>query len=82
MIIQHILTSSLLDSIYGKNDSVTISFREGGLKVALQILGRKFYKDIKESSLYSQSLLICIHKTPIVKNHLATREITDLLRPR
>ena len=49
------------------------------LKVALQILGRKFYK---KSSLYSQRILIFIHKTPVVKNHLTTGEITELLRPR
>ena len=48
------------------------------LKVAL----RKFYKNTKESSLYSQSLYICIHKTPVVKNHLTTGEIRELLRPR
>ena len=34
-----------------------------GLKVAFQVLGRKFYKNTKKSSLYSQSLLIFIHKT-------------------
>ena len=32
------------------------------LKVALQILGRTFYKNTKKSSLYSKSLLILIHK--------------------
>ena len=52
------------------------------LKVALQILGRKFYKNTKKSSLYSQSLLIFIHKTPVVENHPTTREIRALLRPR
>ena len=36
------------------------------LKVALQILGRKFYKNTKKSSLYSQSLLLVIHKTSVV----------------
>ena len=34
------------------------------LKVAPQILGRTFYKNTKISSLYSQSLLIFVHKTP------------------
>ena len=52
------------------------------LKVALQILGRKFYKNTKISSLYSESLLIFIHKTPVVKSHPITREIRDLLWPR
>ena len=36
----------------------------------------------KKSSLYSQSLLIFIHKTPVVKNHPTRREIRDSLRPR
>ena len=35
------------------------------LQVALQILGRKFYKNTKKSSLYSQSLLIFIRKTQV-----------------
>ena len=52
------------------------------LKVALQILGRKFYINTKISSLYSQSLLIFIHKTPVVENHLTTIEIRELLRPK
>ena len=50
-------------------------------KVALQILGRKFYKNTKKSSLYSQSLLIFIHRTLVVKRHPITREIRDLLWP-
>ena len=41
-------------------------------------LGQKFYKNTKKSSLYSQSLLIFIHKTPVVASH-PTREISDLL---
>ena len=32
--------------------------------------------------MYSQSLLIFIHKTTPVENHLTTRETRDLLRPR
>ena len=52
------------------------------IKVTLQILGRKFYKNTKKSYLYSQSLLIFIHKPPVFENHPTTREITDLLRPR
>ena len=52
------------------------------LKVAVQILGRKIYKNTKKSSLYSQSLLFFIHKTPVVKSNSTTREIRDLLRPR
>ena len=35
------------------------------LQVALQILGRKFYKNTKKSSLYSKSLLHFIYKTPV-----------------
>ena len=50
------------------------------LKVALQILGRKFYKNTKKSSLCSQSLFIFIHKTPVVENHPTTGEIRDLHR--
>ena len=52
------------------------------LKVALQILGRKFYKKSKKSSLYSKSLLIFIHKNPVVKNHPTTGEIRELQHPR
>ena len=53
------------------------------LTVVLQILERKCYKNIKKkSSLYSQSLLIFIHKTPVAENHPTTREIRDLLWPR
>ena len=48
------------------------------LWVALQVLGRKFYKNIKISSLYSQRLLIFIHGTPVVERHPKTREIRDL----
>ena len=52
------------------------------LKVALQILGQKFHKNTEKSSLYSQSLLIFIYKTPVVESHPTIREISDLLRPR
>ena len=38
-----------------------------GLKMALQILGRKFYKNTEKSYLYSQSLLIFMHKTPVAR---------------
>ena len=40
-------------------------------KVALQILGRKFYKNTKKSclGLYCQNFLIFIHKTHLVENH-------------
>ena len=51
-------------------------------KVVLHILGRKFYKITKKSSSYSQSLLIFIHRTPVVERHLLTRQFRDLLRPR
>ena len=59
-----------------------ISYFKCTLKVALQTLGRKFYKNTKRSSLYSQSLLIFIHRTPVDERHPITREIRDLLRPR
>ena len=52
------------------------------LKVAFQILGLKFYKITKKFSLYSQSLLIFFHKTPVDESHLTTREIRCLLRQR
>ena len=45
-------------------------------------LEQKFYRNTKKSPLYSQSLLIFIHKTPVVENHRITREIKELLRPR
>ena len=51
------------------------------LRVALQILGQKFYKNTKNSSLYSQTLLIFIHRTPVVERHLITREMRNLLWP-
>ena len=51
-------------------------------KVAFQILGRKFYKNAKNSSLYSQNLFIFIHRTLVVQRHPITREIRDLLWPR
>ena len=57
-------------------------YTEQCLKVALQILGQKFYKNTKKSSLYSQSLLIFIHRTPVVERYPITREIRDLLWPR
>ena len=37
------------------------------LKVALQILEENFTKILKKLSLHSQSLLIFIHKTPVVE---------------
>ena len=56
--------------------------RDCMLKVALQILARKFYKNTKKSSLYFQSLLIFIHITPEAESHPKTIEVRDLLRPR
>ena len=38
-----------------------------------------FTKILKKSSLYSQSLLIFIHRTLVVERHPTTREIRDLL---
>ena len=52
------------------------------LKVALQILKRKIFKNTKKSPLCSQSLLIFIQRTLIVENNPKTREIRELLRPR
>ena len=49
------------------------------LKVALEILERKLNKNTKKSPLYSQSILIFIHKTPVVENHSTAREIRELL---
>ena len=46
--------------------------------MALQIFGRKLYKNTKKSSLYPQSLSIFIHKTPVVENHPTTGEITEI----
>ena len=63
-------------------DETWIRLFEPELKVALQILGRKFFTDTKKSSLYSQSLLIFIHRTPVVERHPTKREIRDLLWPR
>ena len=51
------------------------------LKVVLQILGRKFYKNTEKSCLYFHRLIIFIHKPPS-QNHPTTREIRELLRPR
>ena len=63
--------------------SITVIFKKvpSSLKVALQILGRKFYKSTKQSFLYPQSLLIFSHKTPAVENHPTTGE-REFLRPR
>ena len=47
------------------------------LKVALQILRRKFYKYTEKSSLYPQSLLILIHKTPVVEKFTTVQINTD-----
>ena len=65
------------------NCAVLKSSSQWQLKVTLQILGRKFYKNrsTKESSLYSQSFLNFIHRIPVVERHPITREIRDLLRP-
>ena len=52
------------------------------LKVALQIFGRKLYKNIKKLSFYSQRLLIFIHKTPVIENDPTTVEIRELLQLR
>ena len=77
-----VATNLTSEIIVGKVKSAVTGIVSVALKVALQILGRKFKKDTKISSLYSQSLLIFIHKTPVVKNYLTTGEIKELLWPR
>ena len=67
--------------VYKKNKKVLIYKKMPILKVALQILGRKFYKGTKKSSLYSQSLLIFIHRTQVVERHPITRGIRDCYGP-
>ena len=49
------------------NKNTVCSCKNIPLKVALRILGRKFSKNTKKSSIYSQSILIFIHKTPTVE---------------
>ena len=43
-------------------------FKGGPSDLGTKIL-RKFYKNTKESSLYSQSFLNFIHRTPVVERH-------------
>ena len=50
--------------------------------MALQIFGRKLYKNIKKNILLLPSLIIFIHKTPVIENNLTTGEIRELLKPR
>ena len=50
-------------------------FPSFSLKGGPSDLGTKIYINTIKPSLYSQSLLIVIHKTPVVENHSATREI-------
>ena len=45
-------------------------------------MGRKIYKNTKTSPAYSQSLLVFINKTPVVKNHPTIRKNRELLQPR
>ena len=52
-----------------------------GFKGGPSDLGTKILQTTKKSSLYSQSLLIFIHRTPVVENHPTTREIRELLWP-
>ena len=58
------------------------TFPDDILKVALQILGRKFYKNTKISSIYSQIILVFIHKTAVVEHHPTTGEIREFIQPR
>ena len=50
--------------------------------MALQIFGRKLYKNIKKNILLLPSLIIFIHKTPVIENDPTTGEIRELLQPR
>ena len=59
---------------FSLEESKILSFGKE-LKVAVQIVVRKFYKNAKISSLYSQSLLIFIDRTPVFERHPITREI-------
>ena len=63
------------------NSVSNVSFIAWPLKVAFRSWDEKFTKNTKKSSLYSQSLLNFIHKTPVVERHPITREVRDLLRP-
>ena len=72
---QSIYHGSIMSILYQSSDEMLL------LKVALQILRRDIYINTKNSSLYSQSLLIFIHKSPVVESH-PTSKIRDLLRPR
>ena len=67
--------------MYG-NRSSCYQKKKKKLKVALQILGRQFYKNTKKTSLYFQTLLIFIHKNLVVEIRPTTRETRELLRPR
>ena len=45
-------------------------------------LKRTFNKNTKQSSVYPQSLIISIHKTPVVENYLTTGDIREFLQTR
>ena len=47
------------------------------LKCGPSDLRTKILRNTKKSSLYSQSVLIVIHKTPVVESDPTTREIRD-----
>ena len=79
---KHILLDTLVIPVTSQKVWKVTSYVDKPLKVALQILGRQFYKNTKKSSLYSESLIILIHKAPIAENHSTTREIRDLLQAR
>ena len=53
-----------------------------GFKGGPSDLASKILQNTKKSSLYSQSILIIIHKTAVAEGLPITREIRDLLRPR
>ena len=73
-------------SIFHRNLSKYISvyklFSSTGFKGGPSDLGtRILQKYYKKSSLYSQSLLIFIHRTPVVERHPITREMRDFNGP-
>ena len=64
------------------NSWLVVFWFNATLKVALQILGRIFYKNTKKkTSLYSKSFLIFIKGTLVVERHPITTEIRYLLWP-
>ena len=72
-----LLSNASKIEISGEQDKVKNKVLKGGPFN----LGTKISQNSKRSSLYPLSLLIFIHKHPVVENHPTTREIIDLLSP-